>query len=62
MGIGSGKWPWQRVLWPDQAWVLIRGKTALVSLTWEGRTLAPDQVQDIHIGERYLKWLKTYFR
>ena len=34
----------------------------LVSLTWEGRTLAPDEVQDIHIGERYRKWLRVYFR
>jgi len=34
----------------------------LVSLTWEGRTLAPDQVRDLHIAERYRKWLKAYFR
>lgn len=40
----------------------VKGLAELVSLTWEGKTLAPDQVQDIHIGQRYRKWLRVYFR
>lgn len=33
----------------------------LVSLTWEGRTLDPRQVEDMEIGEPYRTWLGRYF-
>jgi hypothetical protein len=34
---------------------------ALVNLTWEGRTLDPRQVEDLHIGEPYRSWLRGFF-
>lgn len=34
----------------------------LVSFTWEGRSLDPHRVEDMHIGEPYWSWLETYHR
>lgn len=39
----------------------VRDVGELVSLTWEGRTLDPGQVEDMEIGEPYRTWLGRYF-